>query len=249
MIEQPLYIYVDESGTDTNSDVFLLAVVITEQPESIREKIGQSLEKVKRDPEQKRFIGVKEAKSFHYTEDHFEIRNYLTEYILPGLEFDAYVSFIRKNEVSSAGDLPDLIAKALKVLVLSRIQTNHYREINFVYEDPGNASLRTLIKQTVEEIKNQVEKEKGGKKIKVKIIFEDKNEPCLAVPDYIAGVVRGYLQAENIEHFLKDDEQIPATLKRRYERIVGKIRLLNDYTRKKLYTRQTSMFIDSPENK
>ena len=243
-MERPLYMFVDESGTDNTSGVLLLTVVVTEQPERARKIIGQYLDRVKRDPEQKHLSGVAKAVSLHYTSDHIEIKTRFIESILPGLEFDAYVSFIRKSEAGAVNDTVDLISRALNVLVLNRIQENHYREIHLIYEDPGESQLKRAIQQTTDQIINRVAQEKVGKKPRVQVGFADKSELGLAIPDYVSGIVRGYLQARGIEQISDGDKAMADTLERNYKRLVGKIRVLNDYTRKQFYTRQTSMLID-----
>jgi len=233
-MEPPLYIFIDESGTDNKSPILVVMAILTEDPKSLRSKIATLIDEVKRDPELGNIDSVKKGFStFHYAEDHFEIKNKFID-ILPELNFDAFASFVRKDELVDRGDKLFLILSLLRILIYPRLQEKHYKDIHIIYEkfDEGSiaseAEIVTLIQSQQKRVRNQTNKVIEN----INVTFADKSELILSIPDYMAGIVRTYLETKDTTVNNKD------TFKRLYLRVAGKIRLLNDYARKKFYSRK-----------
>ena len=235
---EQVYIFIDESGTDSSSENLVLAIVLTENPIEIRVSIASLLDRIRRDPEIQNIKSVKESglATFHYSEDHHEVRQQFIS-LLPALDFDAYVSFLSKDECEGDEKLTHIL-NLLQVLVYPRLQEKHYKHINIIYEqfDEGAAATKREIESRIRKSQRRVFSETGKSVQDLNLSFSDKDELCLSVPDYVAGITRDFLSTKDAH---KQEEDYLE--KRHYLRIAGKIRLINDYKNKKFYSRKNPL--------
>ena len=144
---------------------------------------------------------------------------------------------MRKSELHKKSGKVDLILELLKSLVYPRLQENHYQDIHIVYEqfDEGSSKSKKAIIDLVKTLQNNVSMEQLNHIEHVDVSFADKNELCLSIPDYIAGVVRDFISVREAADYKEGSLK-----ERNYHRISGKIRLMHDYTRGKYYSRKNS---------
>ena len=239
-----LYIFIDESGTDKESDILYMSLILTEDPERIRKECESLTQKISRDPEFSQKISsvrVMGIDNFHYTSDHYEIRNEFIK-LLPTLNFDAYVCFVRKEEVVGDFSRVELLKTLFSTSLYPRMLDRHYENIHIIYEkfDEGSAYHEQFFTEEIKQLRQKI-KEDFRKTIKqVTLSFDNKNELCLGVPDYICGIVSAYFSKQLAEDTAKDSQE-----ERNYNRIEGKIRLIQDLTRKKFYSRRNPLEIES----
>lgn len=239
----PLYIFIDESGTDKESTILYMSLILTEDPTHIQSECKSLTQKIIRDPELSQKIpSVRNngIEHFHYTSDHPEIRDEFIK-LLPVLNFDAYVCFVRKDEI--VGDLSkiELLKTLFSTLLYPRILERHYDSVYVIYEkfDEGSASDERILTKEVEQLCQKI-KEDFRKTIKqVTISFDNKDELCLGVSDYVCGIISAYFSKQLTEGNAKDSQE-----ERNYDRISGKIRLIQDLTRKKFYSRREPLEIE-----
>ena len=108
-----LYIFIDESGTDDDSNVLYMSLILTEDPESIRNECTKKIQEILHDPELRQNIpSVRERglNYFHYTSDHPEIKTEVIK-LLPLLNFDSYILFARKDELNTTLSKNELLRR------------------------------------------------------------------------------------------------------------------------------------------
>lgn len=241
---EKLYIFVDESGIDVNSSVVYLAMTVTDSPDKIRLACESAIQKITHDPELSQNIPSVRKNGinfFHYAADHIEIR---TEFInlLPTLNFDGYLIFARKDEL--VGDLSkvQLLKLLLENLLRPRFLEKHYADIEIIYErfDEGNSSVEQEFSEAITMLCKQLSEEFGKDIKNVSILFNNKSELCLGIPDYLCGIVSDYFSLK-----LSGKEVADSLQERNYYRIEGKVRVIQDLTRKKFYSRKDPLDIES----
>jgi hypothetical protein len=232
MIE-PIYIYLDESGTDTSSPFLVLSLVVIEEPDSLKKKIEDLIKSVIKDPEISNMNKIKDGiETFHYTEDNHEVRNKYIE-LLPQLNYDAYCSFINNKKLDPSLSKLNYIHKLFGVLISSILQKHHHKDIFIVYEsiDEGSEKIKKSFELLIDNIRRKIQDSTGVKISNVNFEFKNKEEILLSIPDYLAGITKDYLKAR------EDNMDTNSFQVRNYLRVNGKIRVLNDYLNNKFYTR------------
>lgn len=242
--KETLYMYVDESGVDENSDVLFMSLVVTEDPESIATSCKTLIDNILNDPEMSENIeSIRNdgLKAFHYTTDHFEVKSKFID-LLSVLNFDAYVTFVRKHEIVGDDSKVLLLKKMLTSLLAQRLLNNHHKEIRIIYErfDEGSFAVESSFREELNKLSKELVREYNKKIDNLTITFADKSEICLSISDYICGVVSAYINKKVNSSLVKDSME-----ERNYKRIAGKIRLINDLTRKKFYSRRNPFDIES----
>lgn len=242
--KKKLYMYVDESGTSDDSDVLYMAMVVTEDPETIKNLYSSLVKDILSDPEMSgniESIRNEGLKSFHYTTDHIEVKSRFIE-LMSSLNFDAYVTFVRKSEIVGDNSKIYLLKKMLTSLLAQRVLNNHYKEIHIVYErfDEGSQAVEDSFSDELVKLGQELLHEYNTKIEDMTITFEDKSELCLSLSDYVCGIISVYINKKLKNEPVKDSFE-----ERSYNRISGKIRMINDLTRKKFYSRRDPFDIES----
>lgn len=241
---EKLYIFVDESGIDANSSMAYLAMAVTDSPDKIRTACESAIDKITYDPELSQNIPSVRKNGinfFHYAADHIEIR---TEFIklLPTLNFDGYLIFARKDELVSGLTKVQLLKLLLENLLRPRLLEKHYADIEIIYErfDEGSSSVEQEFVKEIEILSKQLSGEFGKDIKNVSISFNNKSEVCLGIPDYLCGIISDYFSLK-----LSGEKVTDSLQERNYYRIEGKVRVIQDLTRKRFYSRKDSLDIES----
>lgn len=241
---EKLSIFIDETGIDEKSTIALLTFIVTDKPEIIRQSIGSIMHTINTDPEMRRYIPTlkDDLEYFHFTEDHQEVKNYFINDI-PNLDFNAYITFVRKNELGGrALDEKTLIPILLNNVLRNILLKYHYSEIQIIYE--GFGSPRSKNEQWLKDYVITLAKnlQESFRKVPSNISFEfqGKNELCLSVADYICGITQRFINLKISNGSRASDTLIL----REYYRVSGKIRLIHDLTRCEFYKRNKLFDID-----
>ncbi len=239
-----LYIFVDESGVHLDSSLLYMAIVVTDSPDTIRKECELLIEKITNDPELSQNIPSVRKNGIiflHYVADHPEVRGEVVK-LLPTLNFDGYVIFARKVEIEGDLSKVELLRLLLENLLRPRLLEKYYADIQIVYErfDEGSSVVEKDFSDAVELLSKQLSGEFGKCINNVSVSFDNKDELCLGVSDYLCGIVSEYFNLRISGENVTDSWQ-----ERNYYRVAGKIRMIHDLTRKRFYSRQDPLDIES----
>lgn len=241
-----MYIFIDESGTSDDSQFLYMSAVVTDSPHDLRIKCESLIKEIHLDPELSQNIESIQKygmKHLHYSADHDEIRRKVID-MLPTLNFSGYLIFARKNELTGNLSKVDQLKLLLENLVRPRLLEKHYKYIEIIYESFDEASS-VVEKEFSNEVSIMCKRlsKQFGKEIKnVSVSFNDKTELCLGIPDYLCGVVSDYFKI-HLTSGSKDKVKYSWQI-RNYNRVAGKIRMIQDLTRKKFYSRKAPLDIE-----
>lgn len=223
-----MYFFIDESGFDEKSIIFLVGLVILDKPDIVINKITKLKEDILHDPILVKIRTVKQLKSrgFHYCEDHFEVRNKLID-LMSTLTFQAYICFVEKNKLKDR-ERQETYRQLIRKLLYDRVRGNMEVKIHICLEKTieKEQNIVEIIKDVVKDIIKR-----GKKPIShfPEVTFSGKEEACLSVVDYVCGIFRSHY-----ENLYKEDN----FERRNFDRIRWKIRVIHNLLSDEFYTRR-----------
>ena len=227
-----IYLFIDESGFNESS-LSMLSCVITDAPESLRHEINGLKEDVVHNQRYSRILGNFTENGFHHTENHHEIRAVFLE-LLSRLTFEAYICFVDDKETDNKGNA--LYDNIFRRLIYDRLADYRGHPITVCFEQRDSKvnrrlnELRTIVLDIDSQNKDFFDV-RGGH---VPVVFSaGKDEPCLAIADYVCGVFSAYYNKLNSGEVIKEPYE-----ERNFDDLRGKIRLIHDHKNQKFYSRR-----------
>jgi len=224
-----IYYFIDESGVDKESKIFVVGLVILDDPQIIRNRIEELRADILHDPILVTIPSVTESLNrigFHYSEDCLEVKRLFIDF-LSMQTFQAYISFVDKDTLNNhQHNLKDLHKRLIQKVLFDRIIDHKNKKIYICIEKPFKETIliTELINNAVSEIKKRTKVDITPPVIK----YLGKEESCLSLADYVCGVFKHhYLKLKDINNFEKRD----------FKKIEGKIRVIHDYMNDIFYTR------------
>jgi RNA-directed DNA polymerase len=196
MVAQNVFMFIDETGIDEESDILAIACIITKEPSHLRRR----LEALKTELQKQRFFrdipSIKnlEKKGFHYCEDHQDVQPKVIE-LISELPLDAYIYYKRKQEDFVPSRNFDWYDQLFGKLLYDRLQKHKLSPICIYFEQHGSSfsDRERKLRGIVERLASDIKLKTGGViQFLPTISSAGKEESCLAAADYIAAVFRDY---------------------------------------------------------
>ena len=230
-----VHLFIDETGFDAKSRFAAVGCAILDRPTLAARRITKLHDDLLRDP----FIGLHrkaradlQTNSFHYSSNHQDVRRRFID-LLAALTFEAYVCFVEK--ISQPFDNGAWYDKLFARLLFDRLRANRSSHILICYEQTDSRRQRRLMEMNhiVAACTEAVGADRGGNVISSTIRSAGKEEPCLAIPDYVCGVLRTYLEERH-----DASKTHPAAF---LARLRPKLRLVHDYGNGEFYSRRNPL--------
>jgi hypothetical protein len=234
MAHNDIFMFVDESGCDHNSKILALACIITTNPEKLRREIKNLQNAILCDPILRDVSSVQNSLSthgFHYCEDHSqEVKPRVIDLIMT-LPFEAYIIYQKKDinfDLSQGYGWYDCLFGRL---MYERLRANSEAIIQLCFEQHDNRIERRKeeISSTIKRLTTEIRERDGETKFPVvpNVVSAGKEEPCLAIADYIAAIFKDY----------EEMRQPGSWQARNFQRVRPKIRVIHDFTTDEFFTR------------
>lgn len=227
-----VFFFVDEAGTNAESEILLVTCVITHNPGYIRTRLNGLRDSCQRDPSMKTIPSVQKLSSergFHYCEDHQEVRSKVID-LIHYLNFEAYICYQHKEYDFCSNDgytwYDDLFGR----LMFDRLQAHLDSKIQICFEQHDNKiqtrrdELNGIIDRLIDNIKSRYDRDFY---IHPEITSAGKEEPCLTLPDYIAGMFCSYFPQKGCQETWQS---------RNFLKIRPKLRVIHNYTTGEFHT-------------
>lgn len=238
MTRSDLFMFVDESGSNPESKILVLACIITTNPDGLRRELNKLKEDTLRDPSFKNLPSVNTSlatKGFHYCEDHQEIKPKIIDLIMR-LSFEAYIIYKEKDTDFAPSAGYGWYDQLFGRLMFERLRANAEAVIRLYFEQHDNriSRRRDEIREIIERLIDKIRARDGEEKFPIipEVISADKNEPCLAVADYVAAIFRDY----------EGNRQPESWQARNFQRIRPKIRVIHNFSTDEFFTRQNLFY-------
>jgi hypothetical protein len=238
MTRSDLFMFVDESGSNPESKILVLACIITTNPDGLRRELNKLKEDTLRDPSFKNLPSVNTSlatKGFHYCEDHQEVKPKIIDLIMR-LSFEAYIIYKEKDTDFDPSAGYGWYDQLFGRLMFERLRANAEAVIRLYFEQHDNriSHRRDEIGEIIERLIDEIRARDGEKKFPVvpEVISAGKNEPCLAVADYVAAIFRDY----------EGNRQPESWQARNFKRIRPKIRVIHNFSTDEFFTRQNPFY-------
>jgi hypothetical protein len=224
------YYFFDESGDGFFTEgVAILCCVVIQNYEETCLKIEELKEDILHAPRFEYILGDFSTTGFHYSDNHFEIRNEFIA-LLRTLTFQAYICF---DPDVTCRDFYVTYDRLFGRLVIDRLRDHRTDEIQICFEQHGRVAprleeIKFMISSKVEEIKRV-----DGREViyHPTVRCAGKEEPCLAIADYICAIFSTH-KAQNI---IPGNESLAT---RNFEDVRMKIRCIHDIKNNDFYSRR-----------
>lgn len=240
MATQNVFMFIDETGIDEESKILAIACIITNEPGHLRKK----LEKLKLDlPKEKRYKDIPsiknlESKGFHYCEDHKDVRSTVID-LISELPFETYIYYKRKRHDFCASEGFGWYDQFFGKLMHDRLRKYSNSIVTICFEQHTNSlmdreqELRTITERLVHEIQLK----DVCKFLPPPVVRSaGKEEPCLAVADYVVAVFKDYEDVRDRETNKCDNSG--SWQARHFSMLRPKIRVIHNYGTGEFFTRQ-----------
>lgn len=227
-----VYYFIDESGSGFSSEgIAILCYVVIDNPEEARSKITELRENILHDPRLERILGNFPIGGFHYTIDHFEIKNKFIE-LLKILTFQAYICFDPWVSCRSFNETYD---RLFGRLIIDRLRDHKMNEINICFEQHNdnaerNMTLKAIIESKIVQIDRSERRVFEGSYF---VMSATKDEPCLSITDYICGIFGAHFK--DLDN--KKETGMESLSERNFEDVRNKIRCIHDIKNNIFYSR------------
>lgn len=235
MLGSDVFFYIDESGTDAESEILILTCVITENPSYLRGCLNTLRHSCLKDPSLNRIPSVQKLSSnhsFHYCEDHpVDIRPKVLD-LIRSLPFEAYISYQEKPIGFNPSQGYSWYDEIFYDILHDRLQAYANSSISICFEQHSNRleKRRLELEDIIGKLVRKFRKNKRNNfPISPIVNSAGKDEICLTLPDYISGVFYHYKAFG-----LGKSEDIHS---RNFDKFRPKIRVIHDITNSIFYTR------------
>jgi len=227
-----VYFFIDESGFNESS-LSMLSCVITDDPESLRQKINRLRDDVLHNQRYSKILGNFSENGFHHTENPFEIQNDFLG-LLSRLTFQAYICFIDDSEATEHRN--ELYDRIFGKLIHDRFRDYRNQPITVCFEQHdsrGNKRLDELQKIALGADRRIKSLHQITGVDTPRVLSAGKDEPCLAIADYVCAVFTDYYNLIDSSDTINGE---PFT-SRNFDELRSKIRLIHDYGNNIFYSR------------
>lgn len=216
----PFFIHVDEAELERPSGerVLALAMSVSQHEDRVRQETQKVWQKYLADPYT---AGNREAikkKGIHFADAHFDLRGYYVER-LSSLPFEGYVAFAR---MPNPDEYQATYLRLLNVMLKRRLMAADAKFADFVFEKNDKVS-QVSVRDAIEAKFQDLKKSRNRRPKFYHVEFSGKPHFGLSVPDFLLGVLRGFLQLE-----LEKPGQPCSRERLLFERIRDKYRLVLD---------------------
>jgi Protein of unknown function (DUF3800) len=233
MTHSDIFMFIDESGCDPESEILVLACIITTNPDGLRRELNHLKENILRDPSFKNLPSLQSSlakKGFHYCEDHQEVKPKVIDLIMR-LSFESYIIYQRKDADFDPSTGYDWYDRLFGRLMFERLRANSEAVIRLFFEQHDNRIKRRRkeISDIVERLASEIRTRDGENKFPEfpEVISTGKEESCLVIADYVAAIFRDYESNRRPESW-------PA---RNFQRIRPKIRVIHNFSTDEFFAR------------
>lgn len=227
-----VYFFIDESGFNEQS-LSMLSCIITDAPESIRHEINQLKDDILHNQRYSEILGKFSENGFHHTENPFEIRSDFID-LLSQLTFQAYICFVDSSE--EMGHRNEIYDRIFGRIIYDRLRDYRYQPITICFEQHDPRKYRRLeeLQEIASGIDGKIKSLHQITGVDAPIVLSSgKDEPCLAIADYICAVFTNYYKKLHSGDVKKGEP----FEKRNFDELSGKIRLIHDYGNDTFYSR------------
>lgn len=236
MVSKDIFMFLDETGTDKESNLLAIACVTTHDPDYLRSKLETLKNDILSDRIRSRIPSVQKSlskKGFHYCEDDTtDVKAHVIN-LISLLPFKAYICYQEKESDFNPSQGYGWYDRLFGRVMFERLRANRDVPIHICFEQHDNRiknrrdQLEAIVNQRVEEIQLR-DKVKFGEHPKV--ISAGKDEPCLVLADYVAAIFRDYV-ASGVN-------KSTSWQARNFERIRPKVRCIHRYGTNEFFTRK-----------
>lgn len=219
----------------------MLGCVIIDDPELLRSEINLLKDDILHNHRYSRILGKFSVNGFHYSENPLEIRNeFLT--LLSRLTFNAYICFV--DNPDTGGHRNDLYDDLFETLICDRLKDYRYQPVTICFEQHDSRATRRLdvLSEIVIEADSRIKAFHQVNGVSCpKVISAGKDEPCLAIADYVCAIFTTYYNRLHSGDVISGEP----FEKRDFDELRSKIRLIHDYKNGTFYSRKNP-FPDIP---
>lgn len=230
-----VFMFVDETGTDTESKILAVVCIITDNPDYLTNELEKLKKSILRDPVLKSIRSVTESLSkhgFHYCEDHLEVKPKIIE-LIRQLPFEAYICYQDKESNFDPSKGYGWYDKLFGRLMFERLRANKNADIRICFEQHDNRieHRRKEIEDIVERLVNEIRlRDRAKFAITPQVRSAGKDEACLAVADYVAAIFK--------DHVANGTGKPDSWQARNFNRIRSKVRVIHNYTTDEFFHRK-----------
>lgn len=235
MTRSNVFMFVDESGCNPESKILVLACIITTNPDGLRRELNKLKDTILRDPILRDLSSVQNSLSqhgFHYCEDHPQDVRPKVIHLIMGLSFEAYIIYQRKDTDFKSSEGYGWYDQLFGRLMFERLRANSEEVIRLSFEQHDNRieHRRKEISDVVERLTGEIRTRDGENKFPIfpEVISAGKEEPCLAIADYVAAIFRDH----------ENNRKPESWQARNFQRIRPKIRVIHNSLTDEFFTRR-----------
>lgn len=226
----PFFIYIDESEfrRSDNSVVLALGMAVTQHQDQIVKAAREVLEEFLSDPWA---AGDREAirkNGLHFSDAHPDLRlTYIRR--LRSMPFEGYVAFASLHEPS---EYERTYIRLIRAIIKRRLMAAESKAA-YVFFETNNKVNQEAVKQAVWDAFISLRKANNRSPARCHVSIARKPDLGLSVPDFLLGVLRGYLRSKSSERTppYGRDELL-------FEQIRDKYRLIFDLDERVEYSRR-----------
>lgn len=241
MVAQNIFMFIDETGIDQESKILAIACVITNEPGYLRSSLENLKHRLIKEKRFKDIPSVKnlENKSFHYCEDHQDVRPEVID-LIATLPFEAYICYKRKRYDFHPSDGFDWYDQLFGKLMYDRLRQHKKSTINIFFEQHGSSlktreqELESILERLIQDIRLNDAIDFPTLPV---VTSAGKEEPCLAVADYVAAVFKDYEDAAMRVQESENLKNLISWQARHFSMLRPKVRVIHNYGTGEFFTR------------
>lgn len=242
MTNQDVFMFIDETGIDKESNIIALSCVATREPQHLRNKLKSLKKEMLKDKRLKDIPSIKnlEKKGFHYCEDHQDVRPLVIEQMAE-LPFEAYITYRPKENNFSPSSNFSWYDQLFGKMLYDRIQKYKQSSVSICFEQHGssNSVREAELTQIIERLVREIRMNRGVTiEIFPTIKSAGKEESCLAIADYVAAVFKDYENTLKICEGIYEPGKSNSWQSRHFALLRPKIRVIHNLDTGEFFTRQ-----------
>jgi hypothetical protein len=214
---------------------------VTREPQHLKDKLNKLKCEISKDRLFKDIPSVKSLgkKGFHYCEDEQTIKPLVIN-LIAELPFEAYICY-RPKEVGvfDNSNSFDWYDQLFGKLLHDRLRKHKRELISICFEQHSNSVMarKRDLEGIVKRLVHEIERKDSISSLPVPMVKSaGKEEPCLAIADYVAAIFKDY---EYVRKVGTDKEEILTSWQaRQFFAVQSKIRVIHNYETGEFFTRR-----------
>lgn len=241
MADQNPHFFVDETGTDRNSNILAIACILTNDPPFLRKKLQELKQRLLKERRYKNIPSVQnlQIKGFHYCEDDKEVKNEFIE-LMSKLPFEAYICYERKKYDFCANDGFEWYDRLFCKLMHDRLRKHKDSKVSICFEQHDNSVVkrRDELENNIKRLVQEIESKDRCKFVSLPIVQSaGKEELCLSIADYIAAIFKDYEKVIPVDEMARCNN-LDKWEARNFAMIRPKLRVIHNYGTGDFYDRR-----------